>query len=146
MIVRWCTRSLGCSLLECGFSSPTVIATPMTVPVTISTTLSPTPTSTIVSAVTLTPTATPFRLATPTPTPTFVIPEPRSGPVDGPTGEIPGDVDASWSDGRDWSDPAVAVTPDLRLPVEARPSRRCTLLPLLLPLAGIAAAARRRSA
>lgn len=120
--------------------TPTATLSPVTP--TITPTLTPSPTPWLTPTITLTPSPTPFRLATPTPLPgqgTLVV-APTVAP-EGESGEepsVPGDNPAVPGA---YATPTPTQIP--RLPVEGAPPRRCSLLPLLLPL-GAAVVARRR--
>jgi hypothetical protein len=126
-------------------TAETFTATPEPTPVETSTltataTLEPLDTETPVPTLTLTPSATPPRLPTPTPTSSLAPGETRSpgsaatvapGAVEPSTGNLPGDRSIA--------------TPVARLPVEgAARRRRCSLLPLLVPVAVLLPSRRRR--
>lgn len=108
---------------------PTLTATTETI--TGTATVTPTQTATLTPTPTSTLTATPYRLSTPTPTRTLAPGETRSpSPTDT---LLPGVTPPPTMLGR----PGVVAptfTPVPRLPVEGYPSRRCSLLPLLLPI------------
>jgi hypothetical protein len=124
--------------------TPTATLPPVTP--TLTPTVAPSPTPRFTPTVTLTPSATPFRLSTPTPLPGQA--PPAGSPTDAPSndGESPRQPTGPGGAPAGPGMPATpTVTPIPRLPVEGYSPRRCSLLPLLLPLGAAVLARRRRS-